>query len=251
MFVARISDEAQTVSQSFIPSHGGFRNLRSFQIAQLVYDGTVVFCDRFVDKRSRTHDQMVQAARSGVQNIAEGSLASATSKEAELKQTNVARASLGELLLDNEDFLRQRGLEQWGKDSGEALKVRGNYKSDKSDRSDLSDYSIASASPEAAANTLLCLIHQASSLLLRQMKTLEKDFLEQGGLRERMTRARLDARAEQEAEKEPEAPACPDCGKPMRKRVARKGPKAGKSFWGCTGYPECRCIRNNEGTTGR
>jgi len=95
------------MTEGFIPQHGGFRKLRSFQAAQLAYDGTVIFCDRFIDKRSRTHDQMVQAARSGVQNIAEGSLASATSKETELKLTNVARASLGELLLDYEDFLRQ------------------------------------------------------------------------------------------------------------------------------------------------
>src|SRR6266704_5899467 len=88
------------MTEGFIPQHGGFRKLRSFQAAQLAYDGTVIFCDRFIDKRSRTHDQMVQAARSGGQNIAEGSLASATSKETEVKLTNVARASLGELLLD-------------------------------------------------------------------------------------------------------------------------------------------------------
>lgn len=95
-----------------IPKHGGFRNLRSFQVAQQIFDATVIFCNKFVDKRSRTHDQMVQAARSGVQNIAEGSLASATSKKTEIKLTSVARASLGELLLDFEDYLRQRGLRQ-------------------------------------------------------------------------------------------------------------------------------------------
>jgi four helix bundle suffix protein len=98
---------------SLIPKHGGYRNLKSFQIAQLVYDVTVRFCDRYIDKRSRTHDQMVQAARSGVQNIAEGSKASGTSKKMELKLTNVARASLEELRLDYEDFLRQRGLDEW------------------------------------------------------------------------------------------------------------------------------------------
>src|SRR5258707_7926332 len=99
--------------EPLIPKHGGYRNLKSFQIAQLVYDVTVRFCDRYIDKRSWTHDQMVQAARSGVQNIAEGSKASGTSKKTELKLTNVARASLEELRLDYEDFLRQRGLEQW------------------------------------------------------------------------------------------------------------------------------------------
>lgn len=97
-------------SERIIPEHGGYRKLKSFQIAQLVYDVTVRFCDRYIDKRSRTHDQMVQAARSGVQNIAEGSVASGTSKEIEMKLTNIARASLEELRLDYEDFLRQRGL---------------------------------------------------------------------------------------------------------------------------------------------
>jgi four helix bundle protein len=103
-------------NESLIPKHGGYRNLKSFQIAQLVYDVTVRFCNRFIDKRSRTHDQMVQAARSGVQNIAEGSKASGTSKKTELKLTNVARASLEELRLDYEDFLRQRSLPLWTRD---------------------------------------------------------------------------------------------------------------------------------------
>jgi four helix bundle protein len=99
--------------EPLIPTHGGYRKLKSFQMAQLCYDVTVRFCDRYVEKRSRTHDQMVQAARSGVQNIAEGSKASGTSKKTELKLTNVARASLEELRLDYEDYLRQRGLSQW------------------------------------------------------------------------------------------------------------------------------------------
>ncbi len=105
-----------TGKEPLIPKHGGYRNLKSFQLAQLVYDVTVRFCDRYIDKRSRTHDQMVQAARSGVQNIAEGSQASATSKKTELKLTNVARASLEELRLDYEDFLRQREMPMWEPD---------------------------------------------------------------------------------------------------------------------------------------
>src|SRR3970282_244369 len=134
-----------------IPPHGGYRQLRSFQCAQLVYDATVIFCGRFIEKRSRTHDQMVQAARRGVQNIAEGSKASATSKKTEIKLTGVARASLEELLLDCEDFLRQRGLRIWPKDSPEALAVRSKYQSDGSDRSDASDpYGISEASSEIA-----------------------------------------------------------------------------------------------------
>src|SRR5438552_9102281 len=102
--------------EPLIPKHGGYRKLKSFQVAQLAYDVTVRFCDRYIEKRSRTHDQMVQAARSGTQNIAEGSQASGTSKKTELKLTNVARASLEELRLDYEDFLRQRGLEEWPRD---------------------------------------------------------------------------------------------------------------------------------------
>ncbi len=100
-------------AERLIPKHGSYRKLKSFQIAQLAYDVTVRLCDRYVSKRSRTHDQRVQAARSGVQNIAEGSQASGTSKKTEIKLTNVARASLEELKLDYEDYLRQRGLEQW------------------------------------------------------------------------------------------------------------------------------------------
>ncbi len=192
-----------------IPPHGGYRKLRSFQSAQLVYDATVIFCERFVEKRSRTHDQMIQAARSGVQNIAEGSAASATSKKTELKLTGIARASLEELLLDYEDFLRQRGLRIWAKDSPEALAVRRKYQSDKSDpseKSDLSDspdpsdmsdrsnpsdaYGIRTVSPEVAANTLICLINQASYLLRRQLQALERQFLEEGGFTERMYRER-------------------------------------------------------------
>jgi restriction system protein len=190
-----------------IPPHGGYRKLRSFQCAQLVYDVTVIFCERFVEKRSRTHDQMIQAARSGVQNIAEGSVASATSKKTELKLTGVARASLEELLLDYEDFLRQRGLRIWAKDSSEALAVRGKYQSEKADpseKSDLSDasdrsdpYGIRTASSEVAANTLICLINQASYLLRRQLQGLERQFLAEGGFTERLYRERQAKRGTQ------------------------------------------------------
>lgn len=181
-----------------IPPYGGYHKLRSFQVAELVYDGSVVFCDRFVDKRSRTHDQMVQAARSGRQNIAEGSMASATSKKTELKLTNVAKASLEELLLDYEDFLRQRGLRRWDKDAPEALAVRNRFRSDRSDRSDKSDvsdpYGVASATAEAAANTLICLINQATYLLKRQLDKLEQSFLQEGGFTERLYQARQETR---------------------------------------------------------
>ena len=181
-------------TQRLIVSHGGYLKLRSFQLCRKVYDATVIFCDRFVETRSRTRDQMIQAARSGVQNIAEGSLASATSKKTEIKLTGVARASLGELLLDYQDFLRQRGLPVWPVDSPQAQLVRGKYKSDKSDKSDLSDntdpYGIASASDVVAANTLICMINQASYLLYRQLQKLEEQFLTEGGFSERMFRER-------------------------------------------------------------
>src|SRR5712692_10113663 len=140
-------------NNTLIPPHGGYRGLKSFQQAELVYDATVKFCDRFIDKRSRTHDQMVQAARSGRQNIAEGSQASGTSKKFELKLVGVARASLEELLLDYEDFLRQRGLLLWGKDHPTARVVRGlAYVTDRS-YSTYRSY-IEQALPEVAANTV-------------------------------------------------------------------------------------------------
>ena len=177
-----------------IPPHGGYRKLRSFRTAQQVYDATVLFCNRFINPQSRTRDQMVQAARSGVQNIAEGSMAAATSRKTELKLTGVARASLEELLLDYEDFLRQRGLRIWPQDSAEALAVRRRYQSDQSDASERPDpsdpHGLKTADPETAANTLLCLINQASFLLGRQMQTLEREFLEQGGFTERLYRER-------------------------------------------------------------
>ncbi|HNR13986.1 MAG TPA: four helix bundle suffix domain-containing protein [Thermodesulfobacteriota bacterium] len=189
-----VSNKPKSTTGSLIPPHGGYRKLRSFQCAQLVYDGTVVFCDRFIEKRSRTHDQMVQAARSGVQNIAEASMASATSKKTELKLTNVARASLEELLLDYEDFLRQRGYRRWDKDSREAMAIRTKYTSERSDQSD--PYSLKTASPETAANTMICLANQASYLLGRQLKTLEDRFLKEGGFTERLYRERRRSRGD-------------------------------------------------------
>ena len=184
--------------EKLILPHGGYRKLRSFQAAQLVYDLTVIFCKRFIDKRSRTVDQMEQAARSGVQNIAEGSMASATSKKTELTLTNVARSSQEELLLDYEDFLRQRGLRRWEKNSPEAVRVRDRYKSDVSDgsdRSDLSDlYGIGHVDAETAANTMICLVHQASYLAGRQIRQLEQAFLDEGGFSERLYHARNQAR---------------------------------------------------------
>jgi four helix bundle suffix protein len=177
---------------TFIDAHGGFRNLKSYQMSEIVYDATVVFCDRWIGRRSRTHDQMVQAARSGKQNIAEGSMASGTSKKFELKLVGVARASLEELLLDYQDFLRQRKLPLWGKDHPKAQQIRKlafkNNRSYTTYRTYIENY------PEAAANTLICLIHQTNFLLDQQLRQLEKQFLEQGGFTEKLYRARQSAK---------------------------------------------------------
>ncbi|MFH1134985.1 MAG: four helix bundle suffix domain-containing protein [Pseudomonadota bacterium] len=208
-----------------IPKHGGYRKLKSFQVAQLVYDITVRFCDRYVDRFSRTKDQMVQAARSGVQNIAEGSQASATSKKTELKLTQVARASLEELKLDYEDFLRQRGLARWERENPlrQALIDRRCQTADdvaawvvemakKSGhcgqhgcRGQLPEASTESTTstqstksyPELSANAALVLLAVACSLLDRQVERLARDFENEGGFTERLYRVRTAKRRSQ------------------------------------------------------
>jgi four helix bundle suffix protein len=160
-------------TESLIPKHGGYRKLKSFQVAQLAFDLTVRFCDRYIDRRSRTRDQMVQAARSGVQNIAEGSQASGTSKKTELRLTNVARASLEELRLDYEDFLRQRGFPLWERDDPR--------------RQVLIDRR-SSTYPELAANAALVLLAVACSLLDRQLAAQASAFETEGGFTERLYR---------------------------------------------------------------
>ena len=169
--------------------HGGYHQLKSFQMSEIVYDATVKFCDRFIEKRSRTHDQMVQAARSGRQNIAEGSQASGTSKKFELKLVGVARASLEELLLDYQDFLRQRDLPLWNKDHSLAQTIRALVYVENRSYASYRTY-IENSPPEIAANTLLCLIHQTNFLLDRQLKQLEQTFLKEGGFTERLYRNR-------------------------------------------------------------
>ncbi len=178
---------------SLIPPHGGYRNLKSYQMAEIVYDATVAFCERFIDKRSRTHDQMVQAARSGKQNIAEGSMASGTSRKMELKLIGVARASLEELLQDYEDYLRQNGLPLWGKDHPQAIAVRKLAYAPNRSYSTYKTY-VETTSPEVAANVVICIIHQTNYLLDQQLRQLEKRFLEEGGFTERLYRERMKAR---------------------------------------------------------
>jgi restriction system protein len=179
-----------------IPPHGGYRSLASFQNATLVYDLTVAFCDRHMTykttKSPRTVDQMIQAARSGRQNIAEGSQASGTSKKTEIKLVGVARASLEELLLDYEDFLRQRELLLWGKSDPRALAIRA--LAHRSNRS-YETYRTYLDQPESAANLLISLIHQTNYLLDQQLRSLEKSFLEEGGFTEKLYAARKRGRS--------------------------------------------------------
>jgi four helix bundle suffix protein len=180
----------------FLPKTGHYRGLLSYRKAEIIYDFTFRFTQKFLSRGDRTIDQMVQAARSGKQNIAEGSKASVTSTQTELKLTNVARASLEELLTDYEDFLRVRDLPLWPKSSKESLYVR---KLGRQPDETFEAYRpfFTDRPAEVLANIAICLIHQANYLLDQLLRRLEKDFVEKGGLRERMTRARLDYRDRQ------------------------------------------------------
>lgn len=183
----------------FIPPHGGYQKLLAYQKALVVYDATLHFCDRFIDRRSRTHDQMVQAARSGKQNILEGSEASGTSKEAEIKLTGVAKASFKELLEDYRDFMRNRRIDEWAPTHPYALRLS------RLNRTPGASYEtfrkgVEHPDPAICANVIAGLIKVTTYLLDRQLRRLEQDFLNDGGLRERMTRARLAARTRQPRE---------------------------------------------------
>lgn len=251
------TDESPGQGRRLRPA-GGYRNTASFQTATMIYDATYWFCEKFLDSRSRTVDQMLQAARSGRQNIAEGSRAAATSSQTELRLLNVARSSLEELLLDYEDYLRHRRLPQWAPESPEARAVRA-----VAARGDLTDLPTAErwalyapwlehADPAVRANATICLIHQANYLLDRQLAALERAFIEDGGYSEQLATARLAARARRRKEDptdrsdQPDPadpiPCCPRCGKPMALRTARAGRNAGRQFWGCTAYPECKGV---------
>ena len=185
------------MAKGFIPPHSGYKTLLSFEKARVVFDATYCFCDRFIKQGDRTRDQMIQAARSGKQNIVEGSAASGLSKEMELKLFGVARASLEELLEDYRDFLRVRKAATWDKNSREALFVRKLGWKKNTSYETYRSY-IETRSPDVVANIIICVIHQANYLLDRQKRQLEQAFLQEGGLRERMTRARLAERAHQQ-----------------------------------------------------
>lgn len=182
--------------EGFIPPHGGYTDLLSYQKSEIVYDATVHFCNRFFGKRDRTRDQMIQAARSGKQNIIEGSMASGTSTETEIKLTNVARASLEELLADYRDFLRVRNLEEWTRDHPYTARLRRLNQTPKVNYETFRK-AVEHSDPAICANAIIGLIKVTTYLLDRQIRRLEQDFLEKGGLRERMTRARLVERDKQ------------------------------------------------------
>lgn len=245
---------------------GGYRTTASFQTTTLIYDATYFFCQKFLDPHSRTVDQMIQAARSGRQNIAEGSRASATSSQTELRLLNVARSSLEELLLDYEDYLRHRRLPQWAPESREAAALRavatanGNLTS-LTDQQRWALYSrwLEHAESAVRANATICLIHQANYLLDRQLAALEAAFIEDGGYSEQLATERLRHRS---ASRErfvardrpdqsdpfdrsppptaPSLPPCPKCGSLMALRTAKSGKTPGSQFWGCTAYPTCK-----------
>lgn len=177
----------------FIPPHGNYRDLLSYQKAEVVYDITFRFCNRYLSRGDRTIDQMIQAARSGKQNIAEGCTASGTSKSTEIRLLNVARSSLEELLIDYMDYLRVRDHLLWQKDSKEARYVRQLGKKAPF-TFELFREIMESRPPEVVANIAICLIHQANYLLDRQLTSAEKSYLTEGGIRERMTKARLEHR---------------------------------------------------------
>lgn len=239
---------------------GGYRKLDSFTIASIVQLGTWRFCNTFLNRRNdpcgRQFDQMTQAARSGRVNIAEGSERASTSTETEMKLTDVARASLAELKNDYEFWLLSRRKLPWKVPSPEArevldLRLDPNPLGEGDGLHEASAYLLAqydkfarwldSDDPDTVANALLLLIGRTLNMLGRQKQAQGEAFRQEGGFRERLSAARLETRDQQQAEAG--APECPECGKPMRKRLAKAGKNAGKPFWGCNGFPACKGTR--------
>lgn len=177
----------------FIPKHGGYQSLIAYQKAEIIFDGTIYFTNRFFSRYDRTVEQMTQAARSGKQNIAEASVISGTSKETEMKLTNVARGSLEELKIDYQDFLRIRKLPLWHQNHKLVVRFR---ELNRTPNATYQTYirAIENPEPEICANVMICLINVVTYLLSKQLEALEKAFLNEGGLRERMTQARLKKR---------------------------------------------------------
>ena len=240
--------------------HGGFRRLHSFTLATIVQLDTLRFCrrfltfdhretDRFYDPKGRQYDQMTQAARSGRQNIIEGSERSATSKDTEMKLTDVARASLSELRGDYEVFILDRDHLPWSVHSPDARAINAISLDDAPFTDDMVHESAKHALEQrkkyarwldsddavVVANAMLIIIGRAMSMLKSQREAQGKAFEETGGFSERLMAKRIEARGEQEAAKPPD---CPQCGKSMRRRKSAKG-----GFWGCSAFPDCKGTR--------
>lgn len=240
---------------------GGYRKLNTFTYASIIQLATWRFCKAFLNKGNdpcgRQFDQMTQAARSGRSNIVEGSERAGTSNTTEMQLTDVARASLSELQGDYEFWLWNRKKLPWSTSCPQFLELKNvlldpNPLQPGDDLCKATEYLFSqqekfkrwleSDDSEVVANALIVLLQRTTGMLKKQLAFLEEKFLQQGGFRERMNSARLDERDRQNTD--PDAPCCPDCGKPMRRCVAKAGSNAGKPFWGCTGFPECRGIIN-------
>ncbi|MBD5252933.1 MAG: four helix bundle protein [Barnesiella sp.] len=180
------------MSTTFLPKGGGYRNLRVYKLAEIIHDLTFIFTEKYIERGNRTKDQMIQAARSGKQNIAEGSEASVTSKETEIKLTNVAKASLEELLIDFEDYLRQHGFEKWDKDHPRLALMKTYVRSRRFMDNPL-EY-IHKMNSGEFCNLCITLINQATYMLRRLLETQQKQFLLEGGIKEKMYRARINYR---------------------------------------------------------
>ena len=231
----------------------------SWVLASIIQFATYNFCKKFLmrqlDPTGRQYDQMTQAARSGKVNIVEGSARHATSKETEMKLTDVARASLAELQSDYEDWLLMRGLLPWHKNSAEAREVyavwldKPHYENDfvydscvhLLNQQKKFDKWLKSDNAEVMANCLLILLRRAILTLMQLLEAQGNKFEQTGGFREQLTTARIEARAKIE-----NSPLCAQCGKPMTKRTAKSGKNTGNEFWGCTGYPECKGVMKIE-----
>ena len=238
------------MSEGFLDNKGHYRDLRCFQLAEHLFDITFVFCNRFIESGDRTKDQMIQAARSIKQNIAEGSCAANMSTQSEMLLTNVGKSSQQELLLDYEDYIITRGLRKWPLDDRRTENVRNNLKNRMS-----REFMIEKAkcwSDETLANVAITLIHQCDKMLAGLLKHQKQQFLQYGGVKEQMSKARIEARNNQSSQTTlssqithitQDAPLCPKCGKPMFRRMQRKGQQQGREFWGCSDYPNCNGIR--------